>query len=108
MMGTTMKGTTPMEFDQDGFLIDPAKWNRAVAQQIAGEDGIGELTEEHWALIQQLRDHYFAHGALVSERHACKTNDLDAGCMPELFGSMREAWRIAGLPHPGEEAKNYM
>jgi tRNA 2-thiouridine synthesizing protein E len=25
-----------------------------------------------------------------------------------LFGGCREAWRIAGLPNPGEEAKNYM
>jgi len=25
-----------------------------------------------------------------------------------LFRSEREAWRIAGLPDPGEEAKAYM
>jgi tRNA 2-thiouridine synthesizing protein E len=25
-----------------------------------------------------------------------------------LFGGCREAWRIAGLPNPGEEAKSYM
>jgi tRNA 2-thiouridine synthesizing protein E len=28
--------------------------------------------------------------------------------MQHLFPSPREAWRIAGLPNPGEEAKAYM
>ena len=100
-------GGTLHAFDEDGFLIEPDKWNEALAQQIAGEDGVGELTDKHWAVIQQLRDHYLEHGALVPA-HACKVNNLEAGCVPDMFCSMREAWRIAGLPNPGEEAKNYM
>lgn len=98
----------PQAFDQDGFLIDPDKWNRALAQQIAGEDGVGELTAAHWGVIQQLRNHYLEQGAIIPALHACRVNHLDAGCVPEMFRSMREAWRIAGLPNPGEEAKSYM
>lgn len=106
-MGNLKTGGIQHAFDDDGFLIDPDKWNKALAQQIAGEDGVGELTDEHWAVIQQLRNHYLEHGALVPV-HACKVNNLEAGCVQEMFRSMREAWRIAGLPNPGEEAKNYM
>lgn len=108
MLGTTASETTPAQFDQDGFLVDPQKWSRGLAQQIAGEDGIGTLTEAHWAVIQQLREHFFEHGALVPASHACRVEDMDPACVPDLFKSMRQAWRIAGLPNPGEEAKNYM
>ena len=33
---------------------------------------------------------------------------LERMCMPDLFRSVRTAWRVAGLPNPGEEAKAYM
>jgi len=29
-------------------------------------------------------------------------------CLEQLFHGTREAWRIAGLPDPGEEARAYM
>lgn len=108
MLETRPNNAMPPQFDADGFLIDPEKWNRGLAQQLAAADGVGMLSEAHWALIQQLRDHYFEHGALVPASHACRVEALDPACIPDLFHSMRHAWRIAGLPNPGEEAKNYM
>ncbi len=98
----------PLIFDEDGFLADPVQWNEALAQQIASQDGIGELSKAHWAIILQLRDHFLNSGSLVPSSHACQVNDLDPQCVAGLFQSMREAWRIAGLPNPGEEAKSYM
>lgn len=107
-MATMTKEGVPLEFDEDGFLIDPAAWNKELAQQIAGEDGVGSLSDSHWAVIDELRGHYLNHGSLVPTSHACRVNNLDPLCVAELFRSMREAWRIAGLPNPGEEAKSYM
>ena len=107
-METMIKHSTLAAFDTDGFLNDPALWNKELAEQIAGEDGIGTLTDEHWEILQQLREHYLDHGALVPVSHACHVSKLDAQCVARLFRSMREAWRIAGLPNPGEEAKSYM
>lgn len=107
-METTTKGAAPMEFDEDGFLADPAQWDRQLAQQIASQDGIGDLSDAHWAVIQQLRDHYLKSGALLPASHVCRVNQLDPQCVAGLFQNMREAWRIAGLPNPGEEAKSYM
>jgi tRNA 2-thiouridine synthesizing protein E len=97
-----------MEFDEDGFLADPGVWNKELAQQIASKDGVGDLSDAHWAVIQQLRDHYFKSGTLLPPNLACQISQLDPDCVPGLFQSMREAWRIAGLPNPGEEAKSYM
>ena len=107
-METMLKSATSPEFDTDGFLNDPSLWNTALAEQIAREDGINSLSDAHWAVIQQLREHYLKLGALVPSRHACHVNKLDPDCVTKLFRNMREAWRIAGLPNPGEEAKSYM
>lgn len=107
-MATITKRLAPPEFDDDGFLNDPAAWNKELAQQIAGNDGVGSLGALHWAVIDELRDHYLNHGSLVPTRHVCRVNNLEPLCVSELFRNMQEAWRIAGLPNPGEEAKSYM
>lgn len=107
-MATMTKEVVPLEFDEDGFLNDPAAWNKELAQQIAGADGVGSLGGLHWAVIDQLRDHYLNHGSLVPASHVCRVNNLDPLCVAKTFRNMREAWRIAGLPNPGEEAKSYM
>lgn len=107
-MGTVLKITVPPQFDEDGFLADPKQWDQDVAEQIAREDGFGQLSDAHWAVILEMREHYLEHGSLVPESHACRSQNLDPQCVTSLFRSMREAWRIAGLPNPGEEAKSYM
>ena len=95
-----------IEFDEDGFLLDPAAWNKELARELAAADGIGELGADHWAVIEELREHYLKCGAIAA--HVCKTHKLDPMCMHQLFRTPKEAWRIAGLPNPGEEAKSYM
>ena len=41
-------------FDRDGFLTDPGSWNEDLARHIATQDGVGELSEEHWSIIRFL------------------------------------------------------
>ena len=95
-------------FDEDGFLLDPHVWTPAIASEIAKQDGLPELTAEHWGIIGELRDHYLRYGALPVMSHVCRVNDLDRHCVTTLFQGAREAWRVAGLPNPGEEARTYM
>ncbi|MFZ0255640.1 MAG: TusE/DsrC/DsvC family sulfur relay protein [Gammaproteobacteria bacterium] len=95
-------------FDNDGFLVDPAAWTREAARQIATTDGIGRLTPDHWAIIFDLRERYLKMGTLPVMSHICRVHHLKRGAVNELFGGCRRAWRIAGLPNPGEEAKTYM
>ena len=97
------------EFDEDGFLKDSSHWNEDVARTIARHDGLAVLTDDHWAIIRTLRDHYFRCGTIPWMRHICHENHLGDHCVDDLFAhSSREAWRVAGLPNPGEEAKAYM
>ncbi len=95
-------------FDEDGFLSDVAGWNIDMARRIAAEDGIGELDKPQVALLMHLRDHYLRMGTVPAIPHICHMNGLEPNCLSRRFTSPREAWRIAGLPNPGEEAKAYL
>jgi len=94
--------------DEDGFLTDPRGWDDEVAGRLARSEGIAALTEQHWEVIRYLRDHYLRHGTLPVMAHVCRVTHQDRHCIQQLFHTPREAWRIAGLPNPGEEAKTYM
>lgn len=82
-------------------------WNEAVAQRIASEHGINELTPDHWCVIHTLREHFIQYGAVPPMRVACDVNRLDPHCADWLFHSPQEAWEIAGLAVPDEEAEGY-
>ena len=90
-------------------MREPELWNEQIATAIARLDGLPQLTHDHWVIIQALRDHFDRFGsALPAFSHVCIANHMDKHCVGNLFNSQREAWRVAGLPDPGEEAKAYM
>lgn len=110
-MNTTATATTNIEtlLDTDGFLSDSETWSEDLARMIAHYDGLQILTRDHWIIIHALREHYQRFGtAPPAFSHICKEHHLGKHCVENLFRSEREAWRIAGLPDPGEEAKAYM
>jgi tRNA 2-thiouridine synthesizing protein E len=95
-------------FDMDGFIKDPRSWDRKLARTIATREGIQELGDDHWRVIEQLRKHYFEMGSIPVMRHICRDAGLNEHCVSDLLHDPKRAWRIAGLPDPGEEAKAYM
>jgi len=95
-------------FDENGFLLDFDLWDRDLGLAIAAQLRLGELEENHWAVIDFLREHYLAQGAMLWPSHVCRTLELDADCIRRLFGRPIEAWKVAGLPDPGDEARTAM
>lgn len=95
-------------FDATGFLADIGTWNETLARDIAELDGIGPLTTVHWTVIQHLRQSWLEHHTIPAVSHTCHLAGLGPQCLEELFHGPREAWRVAGLPDPGEEARAYM
>ncbi len=100
--------SSPAIFDPDGFLLDADMWSQDLASRIAQNDGLGQLSEEQFDLLLTLRSEYAKHASVTALSHVCHLTGQDADCMQQLFPSPREAWRLAGLPNPGEEAKTYM
>jgi tRNA 2-thiouridine synthesizing protein E len=95
-------------FDADGFLAETDCWTVELAQQLAWQAGIAELTAKHWQVIGIVREAYFSIGALPVMRLVCRAAGLDPSRAHELFSGCASLWRIAGLPNPGEEARAYM
>lgn len=107
-MGRALIPEERLAFDDDGFLRNPGEWDEDLAVQLALEDGFENLTEAHWQVISYLREHYLAHGTLPPAGYLGWVFKMQRKEVLGLFHGMRGAWRIAGLPNPGEEAKAYM
>jgi tRNA 2-thiouridine synthesizing protein E len=96
------------EFDEYGLLIDPEDWSPELAEQLARRAGVEALTEHHWAFLMSLRAYYMRFHAPPPPHKVCHDLHLSRSCSHELFDTCLSAWRIAGLPDPGEEAKSYL
>jgi tRNA 2-thiouridine synthesizing protein E len=79
-----------------------------MARAIAKMDDLGTLTPDHWSVIYYLREHRLTYGAIPPVSQICRTHGMDKHAVQRLFGGCRAAWRIAGLPNPGDEALSYM
>ena len=90
------------DFDDKGFLTDFDAWNRDLAAVIAAEDGIAELTDDHWRVIDFLRRHQAERGVAPMVRVLFKETGFTLKEIYVLFpnGPAKGACRVAGLPRP--------
>ncbi len=95
-------------FDDDGLIRDFNLWSESLAEAMAEEAGIAPLTEQHWKIIRAMRDHYARLGAAPAMHRVCHDAGVERRLVNDLFGYCLVAWRVAGLPNPGEEAKAYL
>ena len=51
-----------VEVDEDGFLVSLDQWDEEVAKYLAETEGLSELSEDHWKLINYLKDYYNEYG----------------------------------------------
>ena len=95
-------GEERFEIDEDGFMQEPERWSVMVAKVMAASDGVGELTEDHWKVMNYIREYYLEHGLAPMVRKLCKTTGLKLKDIYELFpgGPAKGACRWAGLPKP--------
>ncbi|MDW7675670.1 MAG: TusE/DsrC/DsvC family sulfur relay protein [Bacillota bacterium] len=91
-----------IELDEDGFIVDPEVWNEAVAEFLAKAEEVEELTEEHWKVINYLKEYYKEFGIAPMVRKLCKDTGFPLKKIYELFptGPAKGACKIAGLPKP--------
>ena len=91
-----------LEIDEDGFIQDPDAWDQAVANDLAKTEGVDEMTEEHWKLVNYLREYYLEFNMAPMIRKVCKTTGFKLKEIYELFpsGPAKGACKVAGLPKP--------
>jgi TusE/DsrC/DsvC family sulfur relay protein len=91
------------ELNEDGFMQEPAAWNEAVALALAkAEEGLEDLTDEHWKVISYIRDYYLEKNLAPMVRKVCKNSGFSLKHIFELFpsGPAKGACKLAGLPKP--------
>ena len=97
------------ELDEEGFLIDPQRWNPKIAELIARSEGI-VMGDREWGVIRSLRNFYAKTDIVPLSRAFVKLvreevdssigNSLD---LIKIFGQSpaKTAAKIAGLPKSG-------
>ena len=101
-MASIAVGDQNIEVDEDGFIQEPDRWTESVAKVLAETEGVSELTERHWQLINYLRDYYKKFGIAPMIRKMCKEVGMKLNEVYELFptGPAKGACKAAGLPKP--------
>ena len=99
---TTIEIEASVDRDAEGFLTDPAQWNEQIAEEIARESGIPELTERHWLVVRFMRDRFLTTGSAPSIRVLGKESGVPVKELYALFpkGPAKLAARIGGIPKP--------
>ena len=107
MTAVAVKGKE-LTVDEEGYLVNLADWNEDVANVMASEDNLA-LTENHWEVINFLRDYYAEYQIAPAIRVLTKAIGKKLGpekgnskYLYELFpyGPAKQACRYAGLPKP--------
>lgn len=101
MTGATLDGMR-VELDAEGFLVDPSAWTEEVAEELARESGIPELTPRHWQVVSYMRTTYLETGQAPSIRSLGKQSGVPIKELYQLFpkGPAKLAARIGGIPKP--------
>jgi tRNA 2-thiouridine synthesizing protein E len=101
-MTTTVIADTSVDVDAEGFLTDPRQWNERVAEEIARQYGLPQLTDRHWQVVRFMRDRYLSTGTAPSIRALGKESGVAVKELYELFpkGPAKLAARIGGIPKP--------
>ncbi len=107
-MQAVVNGKT-IELSEAGWLNNLDEWSEELAVEIAKNEKIPELTEEHWDIINLAREYFTDNGVVAEPR-------LFSKMMKEKFGKDRSsqkyiyslfptglikcANKVAGLPRP--------
>ncbi len=92
----------PLDLDSEGFFRKPEQWTREMAPDIARENGIAELTDRHWQVIDFMRTTYLETGSAPTIRALGKVSGVPIKELYQLFpkGPAKLAAKIAGIPKP--------
>jgi tRNA 2-thiouridine synthesizing protein E len=106
-MAFEFNGTT-VDTDEEGYIQDISIWSPELAEALAKDENI-EMTEDHWEVVNFLRNYYEEYQIAPAVRVLIKAIKKSLGpdkgnskYLYELFpyGPAKQACKIAGLPKP--------
>jgi tRNA 2-thiouridine synthesizing protein E len=101
MATKTIAGVT-VQVNDDGFMTNPAEWTKAIAVEMAKEEGIDVLTDAHWKVIDFSRQSAASSGASPTLRTITTGCEISTKDLFALFpkGPAKKVAKIAGLGKP--------
>jgi len=99
---------TSVEHDEEGYITNLSEWTKELAEVISKAEDV-DMGEEHWAVVNFLRDYYEEYQIAPAVRVLIKSIKKSMG--PEVgnnkytyelfpYGPAKQACKIAGLPKP--------
>ena len=90
-----------VEFDDDGYMVDPHAWSKEIAEAIAATLEL-TLNERHWVVINFARAEFEANGEAPTLRRITRQTDVNTKELYQLFpgGAAKIAAKISGLAKP--------
>jgi tRNA 2-thiouridine synthesizing protein E len=101
-MATRTIASIDVQVNEEGFMTDPSEWNKDIAVEIAREEGIAELTAEHWKIIDYCRQAGLATKKSPTLRQITVGTGISTKDLFTLFpkGPAKKVAKIAGLGKP--------
>jgi len=91
-----------IELNEEGFLVNPEDWSKEIAVEIAQGEGIAELSEAHWKIIDFCRTNAENSGAAPTLRQITKNAEVPTKELFKLFpkGPAKKVAKVSGLGKP--------
>lgn len=101
-MPKALLGGMELEIDDDGYLQEPERWNREVAEDLAKAENAHPMGDDHWKVVDYLRNYYLQYEIAPPIRILHKRTGFDQKYIYQLFpsGPAKGACKVAGLPKP--------
>ena len=91
-----------IQVNEEGFMTNPAEWDKNLAVELAKEEGIAELTPAHWKVIEFCRQTAGSTGKAPTLRQITTGSGVSTKDLFGLFpkGPAKKVAKIAGLGKP--------
>ena len=91
-----------VQVNDEGFMTNPAEWTREIAVELAKEEGIPDLSPDHWKVIEFSRSDASASGKSPTLRRISTGAGVSTKDLFALFpkGPAKKVARISGLGKP--------
>jgi len=89
-----------IHINDEGYMTNPAEWNKEIAIEMAKEEGI-TLTEKHFAILEYLREKTLK-GETLTIRKVGASGIVDIKEFYQLFpgAPLKLASKLAGISKP--------
>jgi TusE/DsrC/DsvC family sulfur relay protein len=91
-----------LDLNEEGFLKNKDDWNKEIAMELAKLEGLSELSDDHWMIIDFCRSRAENSGAAPTLRQISKGAGVTTKQLFCLFpkGPAKKVAKIAGLGKP--------